>query len=237
MTPRNHRLAVIFATILVSFLFVACARGEVQRASEVVELGDASSARVEVTMAAGTLEIDGGARPLMDAEFVYNVPDWKPKVDYSVSGGQGTLTVQQPVSTDVRLRDVRYEWQLALNDDVPLDLRVKLGAGDNTLDLSGLTLTNLEIIMGAGNVSVDLTGTWDSGFDTLIRGGLGKATVRLPSTVGTRVRVQGGLGRLTAVGLVRDGDAYVNEAYGKTDVTLNIEIQGAAGEVTLEVAE
>jgi hypothetical protein len=31
------------------------------------------------------------------------------------------------------------------------------------------------------------------------------------------------------------GDSYVNGAYGETDVTLNVDVQGGVGEINLEV--
>jgi hypothetical protein len=37
--------------------------------------------------------------------------------------------------------------------------------------------------------------------------------------VGVRVRAEGGLGKINAEGLQREGDSYVNDAYGDSDVT------------------
>ena len=36
----------------------------------------------------------------------------------------------------------------------------------------------------------------------------------LPSEVGARVRAEGGLGKINAEGLDKEGDSYVNGAYG-----------------------
>ncbi len=46
---------------------------------------------------------------------------------------------------------------------------------------------------------------------------------------------QGGLGKINAEGLKRVGDAYVNDAYGESNVTLNVDVQGGVGEINLEV--
>jgi hypothetical protein len=229
---RFAGVLIILFTLMISS---GCAEGEVQRTSQTVEWGGAESARVDVTMAAGRVDIRGGAAPLLDAEFVYNVADWRPKVDYSVTDGRGELTIQQPLSADIRVGDVRYEWDLRLNNQVPIDLQVKLGAGNNTLSLSGLTLTNLEVVVGTGNVDVDLSGGWPRDFKARIRGGVGKAHVRLPEAVGVRVQVRGGLGQLTTVGLRKQDGAFVNDAYGQSDTTLEVEIQGGVGAVDLEV--
>jgi hypothetical protein len=72
-------------------------------------------------------------------------------------------------------------------------------------------------------------------FDASIEGGLGEATVLLPREVGVEAKAEGGLGNINAKGLKRVGDAYVNDAYGESDINLSVDIQGGAGEINLEV--
>ena len=57
----------------------------------------------------------------------------------------------------------------------------------------------------------------------------------LPSEVGARVRAEGNLGKINAEGLDKEGDSYVNGAYGDSDVSLDVEVQGGVGEINLEV--
>ena len=61
-------------------------------------LGAAHSVQVNLNMKAGELKVGGGATKLMDADFTYNVPEWKPEVHYEVSAGVGNLEVEQPGS-------------------------------------------------------------------------------------------------------------------------------------------
>ena len=49
-----------------------------------------------------------------------------------------------------------------------------------------------------------------------------------------RVEAELGAGDLETDGLSRDGDAYVNDAYGESEITLTIEIEHGAGDVELE---
>jgi hypothetical protein len=72
-------------------------------------------------------------------------------------------------------------------------------------------------------------------FDASIEGGVGEATVLLPSEVGTRVRAEGGLGKINAKGLKREGDSYVNDACGDSDITLKVNVQRGVGQINLEV--
>lgn len=59
----------------------------------------------------------------------------------------------------------RNEWETRLNDEVPTDLVVQMGAGESDLDLDSLTLTRLKLQMGAGKATVNLTGDYAKGFD------------------------------------------------------------------------
>jgi hypothetical protein len=170
--------------------------GKMQSESQAVDLKNAQSARAQLKMGAGELTITGGADQLMEGEFSYNVSEWKPKVSYDVSGDTGELMVKQGSSEDVRLgADARNEWDISLNDELPTDLVVQMGAGESDLDLDSPALTGVDLQMGAGKTTVDLTGDYAQSFDASIQGGVGKATVLLPSEVGVKAKAEGGLGR------------------------------------------
>jgi hypothetical protein len=47
------------------------------------------------------------------------------------------------------------------------------------------------------------------------------------------VNAEGGIGAVNAHGLKRDGDAYVNDAYGKSPTTIDMTIHGGVGEINL----
>jgi hypothetical protein len=210
--------------------------GKMQSESKSVALEDAKSARAQLKMGAGELTITGGADQLMEGEFSYNVSEWKPKVSYDLSADTGELMVKQGSSEDVRLgADARNEWDISLNDEVPTDLVVQMGAGESDLDLDSLTLSGVDLQMGAGKTTVDLTGDYAQSFDASIQGGVGEATVLLPSDVGVKAKAEGGLGKINAEGLKRVGNSYVNDAYGESDVNLSVGVQGGIGQINLEV--
>src|SRR5918998_3189301 len=210
--------------------------GKMQRDSKSVDLKDAQSARAQFKMGAGELNLTGGADQLMEGEFSYNVSEWNPKVSYDVSGERGELTVKQGSAEGGGLSGgARNEWDISLNDEVPTDLVVQMGAGESDLDLDSITLTGLDLQMGAGKTTVDLTGDYAQSFDTSIQGGVGEATVLLPSEVGVRAKAEGGLGTINAQGLQKVGSSYVNDAYGESDVNLSVDVQGGVGEINLEV--
>ena len=232
-------VVMLVAGAVAAVLLGSCgtqAVGEMERESQSIDLENAQSVRAELRIGAGELNVTGGADALMEADFAYNVADWKPEIDYQVSGDSGELKVEQGSGEDVPLGgEARNEWDVRLNDDVPIGLRVQMGAGESNLDLDSLTLTGLDLQMGAGETTVDLTGSYDRDVAATIQGGVGEATVQLPGEIGVRVNAEGGLGEINAEGLQREGDAYVNDAYGDSDVTLDVDVQGGVGQINLEV--
>ncbi|MFH1314104.1 MAG: toast rack family protein [Candidatus Eisenbacteria bacterium] len=249
--------------VLVSALLLAAGCGESVETGDLVilerslDLVDVESVGAVIEMGAGKLAIGGGSGELMDAEFVYNVAEWKPEVTYQETGDRGTLTVRQRSGRGMSLgKRVRYEWDIQLNDEIPMDLDVELGAGTGHLDLGSLSLKDLsitagagevtvlltghpqvrdlEVQVGAGDVTVDLTGDWKDDLDADIKGGVGRLTLRLPTNVGVRVDAEKGIGKVSAGSLVKKGGAYVNEAYGRSDVTLRIDCAAGIGSIILE---
>ena len=210
--------------------------GPPQAESQTVKLGDAKSARVEVEMSAGELSVGSGAKELLEADFSYSRPSARPEVQYNVSGGQGQLTIRHRSSVHGR-GGGHNKWDLQLSNKVPLELKVDQGAGRAKLTLGGLSLRRLDLNIGAGETVVDLSGDWKNDLTANIAGGVGKATVRLPSEVGVRATAHGGIGAVNVHGLKKDGDAYVNEAYGKSPITIQVKVEGGVGEIDLEVSE
>ncbi len=233
---------MLWAALASSVMAVSCTingnvrTGPLQTESRTVQLGDAKTVRAEIKMGAGELTLGGGAHDLFEGEFSYNVPAWKPEVDYSVSGSHGLLTVRQPEHSG-SIGNSKYKWDLHFNNQVPLELSIELGAGKSTLELATLALSRLDVRMGVGETMVDLAGNWKNDLQTTIHGGVGEATVKLPRDVGVRVRARGGIGEIRAGDLKKNGDIYTNDAYGESPVTLNVEVEGGIGQINLEIAE
>jgi N-terminal domain of toast_rack, DUF2154/Cell wall-active antibiotics response 4TMS YvqF len=210
--------------------------GELRTQTRSVDAEDAESVRANLRIALGELNVSGGADELMEADFAYNVSAWEPRVNYELGGDTGELNVeQQGLGEGIPNRDVRNEWDLRLNDDIPMDLAVQMGGGVSNLDLDSLILTGLNLDMGAGATTVDLTGDWERDLSAVVRGGAGEVTLLLPSQTGVRVNAGTRLGRVNADGLRKEGEAFVNGAYGDSDATLEIEVSGGVGQINLKV--
>jgi len=208
-----------------------------ESSQEKVELAGAESVSVSVTLGVGKLKLAGGADSLLEASFEYNIPDWKPVVSYKVEDGRGRLIVEQPsrVVGATWPGNVRYDWGLKLNSGVPMELEIDMGMGKSEVDLKGLNLRRFSLEAGVGEGSVDLSGPRPSDLDAAIKAGVGKLSLVLPNDIGVRVKAQAGLGHVDAGGLKADGDAWVNEAWGKTKTSVRVEVEGGIGEVEMRL--
>lgn len=226
----------IMLVILLAAGFVGCeVAGEFIDDTHTIELGKAEFADVKLDMGVGELSIQGGARELMEAYFRYNIDHWKPEVTYRVTGSRGVLTVKQGKSRRMTVGRKRNEWDISLNDDVPIHLTVECGVGQSKLDLVGLTLKSLDIDMGVGELIVDLSGELKQSLDIVIDCGIGSATIYLPEEIGIRAKIDHGIGSVNARGFKKRGEIYTNDAYGETEVSIDIEVDSGIGSLDLKL--
>ncbi|HEY1758668.1 MAG TPA: toast rack family protein [Bryobacteraceae bacterium] len=189
--------------------------------------------RVNLDLGGGTMKVAGGTDKLAAADFSYGSAASKPEVHYSSSGGNGSLTIKQSGTTSSTLTHTTKEWDVRLNQQVPMELRISLGGGDAHLNLGSLTLRDLEVQEGAGELDLDLRGAPKTSYQVRVQGGAGEATLHLPSSVGVDAQVSGGIGEVNATGLHKDGSRYVNDALGKSNVTIHVDFQGGVGKINL----
>jgi hypothetical protein len=196
-----------------------------------IELDQSEEVRAELRMGAGELRVRGGSDKLMEGRFVYNRLRLRPEVSYNAGGFRGHLLVEEP--SHVGSSNRRYQWDLRFNNQKPLDLEVKCGAGESHLDLQDLTLKRVSIEIGVGELRMDLRGTPKSDYSVYVRGGVGEATIYLPQNVGIDADVKGGIGDIEAPGLEKRQGRYVNDAYGHAKTTVHLDVRGGIGAIHL----
>ena len=243
---RETGLRAITALVIALALVTAtgCVRVELpdpgyETRTERVNAGSATALEVEIDMGAGQLDVSGGAAGAMDATFEYGPAALDPHVDYAVDAGTGRLSVRTPNKVELRpFRDMHYVWDVALTDDLPLELAVRMGAGESDLDLRGTDLRRLSLDLGAGDATIDLSGDWAHDIDVRVAAGAGELTVRVPAGVGVRVRGhKDGIGEFTADGFRTDGNALVNDAYDDADVRFELTLSRGVGSVNVETID
>src|SRR5437016_33734 len=70
--------------------------GPAEHFSKSIEIDKVEMARVEIKIGVGELKVAGGAAKLMESDFDYAPPSWKPIIHYSATGFRGDLKIEQP---------------------------------------------------------------------------------------------------------------------------------------------
>ncbi|MFL7792834.1 MAG: toast rack family protein [Anaerolineae bacterium] len=217
--------------------------GELQDKEESIPLDGTEMVAVDILFGAGELEITSGEPgQLFSGHFLYNVAEWKPEITYN----DGKLTIQQGDDDESVTWPsegaARNEWKLAFSPEVPLEMDIKVGAGQGELDLTDLQLEKLDIDLGAGDFSVRFNApnqaemsrfTLDVGAANLEIEGAGNASPE-------KMIVQGGAGKIT-LDLTGDwansADIEVTSGVGQLDLRLpddvgvRVNVQGGLSNV------
>ena len=208
-------------------------RGKEETRTVHLEKPRAEMVDVTVAMGAGELDMSGGSDKLMEGRFTSSDSRLEPDIQYEDSNFRGRLSVRNKSKTATMGNNSRTRWEIKLADDVRIDLNVTLGAGQSDLKLGSLTIRSAKVQLGAGKVELDLRGPKKSSCDVEVRGGVGEATVLVPSDVGVVAEAQGGLGEVHVSGLQREGGRWVNSNYGKSPITIRLDVKGGIGAINI----
>ena len=225
-------MSVAAAAMLLAACNIEHDAGPAQMLSRSIEIDKAEMSRVEIKIGVGELRVQGGAAKLMEGEFEYAPPSWKPIVSYSATGFRGDLKIEQPSSSGAGVH-VKYKWDVRLNDKLPLDLVSHLGVGEARLMLGSLNLRTLELNVGVGELHVDLRGKPEHDYDVQINGGVGQATVDLPRDAAIDAQASGGIGDISVRGLEKRDGRYINPRRENGAVTIHMRVKGGIGQITL----
>lgn len=206
--------------------------GPVRHESVHFNLDKSEVIRVELRMGAGELAVKGGSSRLAEADFTYNVDEWKPRVDYHSTGTRGDLVIAQPDGS-AGVGDTEYKWDVRLNDNAVMDVSTHLGAGEARLDLGSMNLRGVDVQMGAGKLKMDLRGNPKRSYDVRVQGGVGEATIYVPRNVGISANAEGGIGEIQTSGLEKRNGRWINPSQQNSPVTIRLDIKGGVGQINL----
>jgi hypothetical protein len=120
-------------------------------------------------------------------------------------------------------------WHIGFTTEVPLELRLEVGAAKTRLDLSATLLRRLRLNTGASDTVIRLP--WAAG-ETFVRaeGGAAALTLEIPSGVAARIRSRMALGSTTVDDrFPRTPDGWESPDWSSAINRVEIEIQGGVG--------
>lgn len=212
--------------------------GDRKNSEVTIEKDKVEQLELTLNIGAGNLNVQGGADDWVEGTIEYNKNKLKPDVSYKKRADKGIAVIEQDkgLFNNINLGEVKNDWDLQLNNDIPMKLEVNSGASDTNLDLEGLNLTSLEVNAGVGDITIDLSGDWNGSFDASLHMGVGESTIILPKEVGVKIKASKGIGSAEFDGFISKGDGvYVNEAYENADVIINLTTEMGVGEANFQL--
>ncbi|HEU5103354.1 MAG TPA: DUF5668 domain-containing protein [Roseiflexaceae bacterium] len=200
-------------------------------------LGTANRAEVAISMGAGTLRL--GALEDSEQLLAGTIDRWPGEQvvrDAAVKDGVATLKLH---SQTTRLFPFErsplgeHVWDLRLNSDVPLSLRIDSGAGVTTLDLARLRLTSLTVNAGVGQAMVTLPR--QGRLEARVNGGIGQTTITIPAGVAARIEAHTGIGQVHVNGNFQRQDRYyISPGFDTAEQQIRLEVDGGIGGITIQ---
>ena len=111
----------IILAINVTALFSACDLprrvqiGPPIHDTKVIENDKFEMARVEIKMGVGELKVTGGSSKILEADFDYNVPGWKPLVESHSASFRADIKIAQPEAVSAA-GNTQNKWNLRLRN-------------------------------------------------------------------------------------------------------------------------
>ena len=124
-------------------------------------------------------------------------------------------------------------WDLQINRDVPIELKVSAGVGDVSLDLKRADLSGLDLNLGVGRAVVILPERGH--YEANVEGGVGELIVKVPEGIGIRVDSSMGLGNVSLPSSYqRQGDVHTSPGYDRAESRVDLVVQAGVGRVVVQ---
>ena len=189
---------------------------------------DAEGAKVQLEFGAGQVKMTDGADAdlLLQGAFAGGS-----QIHTKLNGTLLDVTLQPPSVDFVHMMMPwswgAREWQINVNDQIPLSLKIETGASSMVLDLSNLRVTELDLDTGASSTEITLPAS--AGHTHVdVDGGAASIVFNIPNGVAARIQVDSGLAAISVdrERFPRVGDVYKSDDYdtaeNKVDITADI---------------
>lgn len=148
------RIAVVIAIVAVIIAGLVIASGQIvisvnREGTQVVTIDSGAAQAIDllVDIHAGDLSVSSGAATAMEGDFRFRDPAFSAEVDSSLDAERGTINVVQPAGAS---NAADYNFEIALNDETPIQLDVRTENGSANLNLDDLWVERLNAGLGGG---------------------------------------------------------------------------------------
>lgn len=206
-------------------------RGKVEVENAGVDLQGAREASLRINHGAGELKVHSGAGAgeLVRGSFAGGL-------DYKADRNGDRLEVRMRPAKDFldfpffgpRLR---LDWDVALNTDVPLALKIEAGANKAVIDLRDLNVTDLKFETGASETTITMParGRLHADFDL----GAASLDIIIPEGVSARIRASVGAAdlKVDSIRFPRSGNVYQSLDFDTAANAVDMTIDAGAASI------
>ncbi len=215
-------------------LFGAFIRRTVESESASIDLQGASEAGLVIKHGAGELKLHSGAgaNELVHGMFVGGL-------DYKSTRNGSRLEVQmRPAKNFMDFpffgAATQLDWDIALNQNIPIQLRLNLGANKSLIDLHDVNITGLKLETGASKTHLTLParGRFHADFDL----GAAALTVTIPAGFSARIRASLGAAdmKIDETRFPYNGSYYQSPDYETATDAADISMNAGAASIEIK---
>ncbi|MGE5603320.1 MAG: LiaI-LiaF-like domain-containing protein [Nitrososphaerales archaeon] len=198
-----------------------------------IPLEGARQAEIELAHGAGELRVAAGARADTLAEGTFGGG-----LRYHSRRRGELLDVEMKMRVEpvafLNWTPGGYDWDVRLNPDVSLALKLETGASKNLLDLRDLKVTELKLETGAS--ASELTLPASAGYTRAkVQAGAARVDIRIPGGVAARIKASGALAsvRVDETRFPGFDNRYQSPDYDSAANKVDIEVETGVGAVTV----
>jgi len=198
---------------------------------------DLRQAHIKINFGGGKLELEGGSPYLFEGDF--STPSWlRPKMKYRAINKEGFLELTEEGKRNgfpFGRWGKAHSWDLRLNNEILLTLKINTGASSNYLDLSSLKMTYLELDTGASNNEIKF-GSLTS-VKANISAGASQIKLFIPRSMGIRIEADIALtsNNLKELGFTKKGDIYTSNNYSIAENRLDLNLEAGVSSFRVEL--
>ncbi len=227
---------IVFTILMTLFGCYDTDMSNAERETVSFDLNDIKPLDLDIEFAIGKLDIETGTEKLCHANFAWNSDSLKPEYSLKTTDDGYQLTMEH-VGGNSSMKKAYSEWEVIINEEVPLDLTIDCGVGESTIDLSNANLNSLYMDLGIGDTFINMRGNYKQNISAEINTGIGEVDINLPSYLGIRVEVDRGLGDVGIKGLHETDDGvYENDLYQEDVMKIDIELSTGIGSVNIDAS-
>ena len=209
------------------------------RATEPIEIsiGEARSATLDISVAAGQIEIKAGASDgnLVDGYISQSIAKHLQQ-SYEVNAGIGNLEINSNGNTFIfpwvdGFRQLL--WQLNLTSEIPLVIAINSAIGDQRLDLRGLDVDSLDLTAAIGSIEIVLPSVGE--FDGRISTPIGSVKILVSSGTLLEIKTDTGLSTIQVPeGFTRQGDVIYSPGATSANALIQLVVEQPIGRLIVE---